>query len=115
MKYKPKKTEKEGFTVPYYVAAESCRLLAQMVKNCEDNKGHDEFLSSFHAWVWNFVLKIQNYGPIASCFPGEALPPFFSSCQDENEVRMMNIQLQQELIQRPIYVSLEQLKSWVPD
>ena len=85
----------KNLKIPWYVVVESVRLFLQLLQNY--SVSNQEAEDSLEQSNW-FYERFQNYGPIVQFYGINALPPIFANCQSVDEIKAMNVMLQQSLI-----------------
>ena len=99
---KPKSTD-----IPYWVAIDSIRTYMLLLKQASlstDLLTHDTAhqylprMSEEYKTAEVYLVIMENRGPIEGTFPVTMLPPAYSKCQNEEDVRQLNWDYQQTLI-----------------
>jgi len=93
-----KDNKTNSFTIPWYVLSESIRLYLQLIQYLIDEGNNLDELSSSQELGETLLYYNEKIGPILKDIGCKHLPPLFSNCQSEKDVRLMNVKIQQVLI-----------------
>ena len=104
--------EEKSFIIPWYVAVECIRLYQSIIEQTVEATNSKSLFNHF-VDQFNYCTSILEYynrrGPILQQIDVSNLPPVFESCKNEQEIREMNMQIQQAFISG-IKIELQEMK-----